>query len=67
MAILMKVVLELDGPDDVALGQDAQAERRQLDADARVMAYGGIEGALNAVNQIVQDKGYRLRLVRSDG
>ena len=59
----MQVTLELVGPDGPVLGQDAQADRREVDAGVKVLASGGIEGALNAVNAVIGHQGYELRRV----
>jgi hypothetical protein len=64
MAILMQVTLELSGPDGPVLGQDAQADRREVDAGVKVLAAGGIDGAIAAVNAVIAEQGYELRRIR---
>ena len=60
MAILMQVRLELHGPDDVVAGPDARVDRREVEAGARTLASGGIEGMLAAVNAVLGPQGYEL-------
>jgi hypothetical protein len=66
MATLMHVTLELHGPDDVATGVDAPADRREVESGVRTMALGGIDGMLAAVNAVIGPQGYELRRQLAD-
>lgn len=63
--VLTEYVLELVVDYDVPLGQDAQADRREVDSAAKLVARGGVDGAIQAVNLSMPD-GYELRQRRPE-
>lgn len=62
MSILLKVVLELSGPRG-PVRADADVSRPELDEGVATMVFGGIDGALVAINSVIGEQGYKLKRV----
>lgn len=62
LRVLSEYLLELVADDEAPL-TDPRVTREEADAGAKVMAGGGIEGALAAINATIGAHGYQLRRV----